>query len=325
MAAINKIYKKCNVSNSGIALFIVLWVLTIIMAIVFSFSFATRTETYSLISFKEGIERKFIAEAGIERAKIEILYRRQNPASEDIWRIDGTAYEDAFGEGYYKVKITDETGKVNINTASDIILRNLFSNMGIPSKEVDAIVDSIMDWKDKDDFHRLSGAESDYYMSLQNPYKAKNADFDTLEELIMVKGISSEMLYGKEDKRGIIDFLTLYSNANAINVNAAPKEVLSAIPGMTPEIADSIIKYRKDKEIKSLEEIRAILGGNYQQVAPYMSAVEGSVFSVDAAGYKKTLKGGYGIRSVIMFDNDKFRVLYYKMPVRAIDDRNITN
>jgi len=95
------------------------------------------------------------------------------------------------------------------------------------------------------------------------------------------------------------------------------------MPGMTPEIADSIIKYRKNKEIKGLEEIRAILGGNYQQMAHYINAVEGSVFSVDAAGYKKTIKGGYGIRAVIMRDNDnKFKVLYYKMPAKAIDDRD---
>ncbi|MDP2753256.1 MAG: DUF559 domain-containing protein, partial [Nitrospirota bacterium] len=54
-------------SPKGIALLLVLWVLTILMVISLSFSFMARTETYSTLSFKEGIEKKFIAEAGIER------------------------------------------------------------------------------------------------------------------------------------------------------------------------------------------------------------------------------------------------------------------
>ncbi len=48
-------------------------------------------------------------------------------------------------------------------------------------------------------------------MSLPNPYKAKNANFDTLEELLLVKGMTSEILYGNKEKKGIIDLLTIYS------------------------------------------------------------------------------------------------------------------
>ncbi len=313
-------------TREGIALLIVIWILTILMTIVFSFSFATRSETYSLMSFKEGIEKKYIAEAGIERAKIEILYRRQNPTAEDVWRMDGTVYEDSIGDDYYRVKIMDESGKVNINTASDIILRNLFLNLGISSKEVDIIVDSIMDWKDEDEFHRLYGAESDYYMSLQNPYKAKNAGFETLEELIMVKGISSEILYGNKERKGIIDFITIYSDSQVINVNTAPKEVLSAVPGITAEMADSIIDYRKDKEIKNLNEIIGILGANFHQMLPYINAFEGNTFGVYSSGHKKTTKGASGIKTVMRLeDNNKFRFLYYKIPVKSIDERDEDN
>ena len=94
-------------------------------------------------------------------------------------------------------------------------------------------------------------------MSLPNPYKAKNANFDTLEELLLVKGMTSEILYGNNEKKGIIDLLTVYSRTSIkINVNAAPKEVLMAIPGITPEIADSIISFREHDEIKKCRECR---------------------------------------------------------------------
>ncbi|MCK7509483.1 MAG: hypothetical protein MZV70_39250 [Desulfobacterales bacterium] len=55
-------------SQDGVALLIVLWVLTMLMVIVLSFSFMTRTETHATLTFREGIEKKFLAESGIQRA-----------------------------------------------------------------------------------------------------------------------------------------------------------------------------------------------------------------------------------------------------------------
>ena len=86
----------------------------------------------------------------------------------------------------------------------------------------DIIVDSILDWKDADDLHRLNGAESDYYLSLPNPYRAKDANFDTLEELLLVRGVTPEILYGGGETKGIIQYLTLRPDSSfTINVNVA--------------------------------------------------------------------------------------------------------
>lgn len=302
--------------NKGIALLLVLWVLTILMVIVFSFSFATRTDVISTIAFKEGVERKYIAEAGIERAILEIFYRRQHMAEEDVWRIDGREYEDRLGDGFYKVRILDESGKININTTSDIILRNLLLNIGVSDEEADVIVDSIMDWKDEDDFYRLNGAESEYYNSLPVPYKPKNAPFDVVEELLMVRGITPEILYGSNEKKGLINFITLYSKTNAININVAPKEVLSALPGISPEIADAIISYRQDKEIRDIGEVGEIIGAGFQLASPYMSSGDSELFTVDSIGYKDKSKGGYGIRATISISGGRIKILYYKRPMQ---------
>ena len=53
--------------DQGIALLLVLWILTILMLLVFSFSYMARTETYATMAFKSGAEKKFFAEAGLER------------------------------------------------------------------------------------------------------------------------------------------------------------------------------------------------------------------------------------------------------------------
>ncbi|MEK6673275.1 MAG: hypothetical protein AABY42_07355, partial [Nitrospirota bacterium] len=110
-------------SQSGVALLMVLWVLTLLMVIVLSFSFTARTETQSTLAFKEGVEKRFLAEAGIERGIIEIFYRKQNrsvPGSE-VWMTDGTIYKDSLGSGYYSVSIRDESGKVDINMVSEVL------------------------------------------------------------------------------------------------------------------------------------------------------------------------------------------------------------
>jgi general secretion pathway protein K len=320
-----RLWIKNEDSQRGVALLMVLWVLTILMVIVFSFSFMTRTETLSTSSFRGGTERKFIAEAGIERGIMELLYRNlyRNQTVElegmEIWKADGTSYTAQLGNGYYTVKLTAESGKVDINAASDVVLKNLLLNSGVQSEEADIIVDSIMDWKDPDDLHRLHGAENDYYTSLPNPYKAKDSKFDALEELLLVKGMTPEILYGQGDKPGIINFLTIYSRTNRINVNSAPKEVLMSIPNMTPEIAEVIINFRQNQEIKSMQEIQGILGENYAIMAPYISAGETNTFTIDSFGYKNNEKGNYAIRATVVISglagDDAHRYVYYKSPV----------
>jgi general secretion pathway protein K len=211
----------------------------------------------------------------------------------------------------------DESGKIDINRVSDLVLRNFFINYGINAEEADSIVDCIMDWKDRDDLYRLNGAESDYYMSLPKPYRAKDAPFDTLEELLLVKGMSYDILYGSQDKKGVIDFLTIYSKTNRININAAPFAVLMAIPGMTTEIADMIIEYRKEKEIKNLLEVGISAEAN-SLMAPYISITGTNIFTIDATGGKGEGKEGYTIRATLSVSGDKkFSYLYYKSPAKT--------
>ena len=168
-----------NNNQRGIALLTVLWVLTVLMVIVFSFSYMARTETLSTLSFKEGMEKRFLAEAGVQRGILELFYRKENlnkVLTEDqmVWIVDGRPYSGQVGDGNYTIKIIDESGKLDINTAPELLLRNLLGALGIEGTTLDTIADSILDWRDKDDLHRLNGAESDYYLSLPNPYKAKN-------------------------------------------------------------------------------------------------------------------------------------------------------
>jgi general secretion pathway protein K len=300
---------------------LVIWILAILMVVVLSVSYMTKVESRSTIAFKEGVEEKFLAEAGVERAAEEIMYRKLNlnvPIEEgketNIWKTDGTPNTFPLENGTCLVRIIDESGKIDINKVPDIILKGLLTNLGVKDEDADVIVDSIEDWRDADDLTRLNGAENDYYTSLPVPYKAKNADLESIEELLLVKGVTPELLHGTGGKPGLEDFITVYSENGTINVNAASKEVLMAIPGMTPELASAVLDFRKSAEIKQTADFQAIVGGAFAAMQPFISAGESSTFTVESVGRKSSKKPGFGVKAVITVSGNKFSYRYFKSP-----------
>ncbi len=111
----------------------------------------------------------------------------------------------------YMAGIVDESSKLNINVASSAKLQDL------PGMTPTA-ADSIIDWRDADSTPQPNGAESEFYEQLAEPYDAKNASFETVEELMLVNGWDSSLLFGYDVNRdGVVDQNEL---ANAGNVTA---------------------------------------------------------------------------------------------------------
>lgn len=311
-------------SERGVALLLVLWIITILMVIVMSFSFLTKTEANSTFFFKEGTEKKLLAEAGLERAKMEIIhrqtYRLQAAVLEgnEVVTINGKPNEVSVGSGKYVFILTQESGKININTMNDVtgaLLNTLLKNLGISEDQADVIVDSIMDWVDKDDVHRLHGAENQYYESLPKPYKTKNGPVDTLEELLLVKGMTPDILFGTKERKGLLNFLTVYGTYTKININSASKELLLTLPGITEDLAQKIIEQRNSTEFRTEQDVQAVLGTVYSGVSKYVDVTESEIYGVETLGFRADEKKGYGIRAVVLTQGDgTFRYLYYKSP-----------
>jgi hypothetical protein len=75
--------------------------------------------------------------------------------------------------------------------------------MALPGMTED-IADAILDWIDEDDEPREFGAEVEYYSALG--YGPKNGPLDTIEELLLVRGITPDLLFGADANRnGVID------------------------------------------------------------------------------------------------------------------------
>ncbi|MCG6537562.1 MAG: general secretion pathway protein GspK, partial [Syntrophales bacterium LBB04] len=300
-----------------------------------------RTELYSAASYRAAVMNRFLAEAGVERGIMEMMYRSANMGigqqqqqqqqqnivldEKQLVRVDGRPYSGKMEKGEYTYRITDESGKIGLNALTDntgILLKNLIINMGYPQEVADTVLDSLLDWRDQDENHRLNGAESDYYMSLPNPYKAKNRDLDAVEELLLVKGVTPVMLYGDGKRKGIINFLTVSSSTTTININAAPKEVLLAVPGMTPEKVDLILKFREAAAIQNIQELAlgggTTAGGSAAAVSSYLGTADSTVFCIEATGNREGGQRGYGIKAIVSLDGPAgYRYLYYKSPAQV--------
>ncbi len=95
--------------------------------------------------------------------------------------------------------LTDEAGKINLNTATEEMLAKL------PDMTAD-VPAAILDWRDADSEVTAGGAESDYYLLLPDPYECKNAPLETVEELLLVHLASRDLLFGEDANRnGVLD------------------------------------------------------------------------------------------------------------------------
>ncbi len=106
-----------------------------------------------------------------------------------FWFFGTPADTTAGTQGEYG--LVDEAAKLNLNTATLEMLK-LLPGM------TDDFAAAIIDWRDADDDVTFGGAESSTYAQKNPSYKAKNAPFESIEELALVSGATREILYGED-------------------------------------------------------------------------------------------------------------------------------
>ena len=104
--------------------------------------------------------------------------------------------------------LVDESSKININAITALDLDEDQSHallLAIPGM-TDEAADGILDWVDSDDDERTYGAESLTYEGFEPPYSAKNGACESIDELLLVSGVTPELLYGEDANRnGLLD------------------------------------------------------------------------------------------------------------------------
>ena len=275
-----------------------LWCLAILSLVVVGVLHTARMDLLTGKNFGDKIQARYLALAGIEKAEA-LLYQNAIDRSHSGKNHIGQLYNDpqdfreiALGRGTYSVLrrgrddegsgviygISDEESRLNVNTAGSDELTKI---QGLGSD----VATAISGWRSQG----RTDAETDYYMALRPPYQPRGAPFETVRELLMVRGVTPDLLLGKdihqsgllddlsdganeppkyqdtvsEDDLGWAGILTVDSsvkNVNAagddrVNIQSANETSLTTVNGITRDIARAIVAYRNQNRFQSIADL----------------------------------------------------------------------
>lgn len=249
-------------SEQGLALLLVIWVGAFFSLVLTGFAFSMRVETDATRNFRDHAQAVLLAEAGITQALADLANTKPSAGGPTEGFRPRHIGPRRYGPGTYEVRLTNEDGKISVNYAPEAVLRRLLDQSGVRDVRLqETIAASILDWRDLDDVERPSGAESTFYRSGARPYAAKNAPFQRIEELLSVRGMTRDILYGNisdphrrealqktlpesrefapKEYLGIRSSLTVYG-AGKVDYATAEREVLLAMDVPVDKIQDML-------------------------------------------------------------------------------------
>ncbi|RJR17555.1 MAG: general secretion pathway protein GspK [Desulfobacteraceae bacterium] len=251
--------------NRGIALLLAVLVMGVLVAVALHFNVSMRLDLMASGRTEKGIKTSALAKSGLHIA-VAALYEDGKQSDIDTVREPWAKIQALglysgvlFAEGGCEVKISDHCGRINVNRILDsegkpdpkqrALLQRLLGErrFGIDSEEISGLLDAITDWLDEDDQITGFGAESSYYLSLANPYQCKNGQMDSLEELLLIRGVTREIYFGTDERPGISSFLTIHGDGR-ININTAGEAVLFALSEQIDrDMAERMVLFRAEE------------------------------------------------------------------------------
>ena len=203
---------KSEIRNpqSGTVLIVTIWVVLVLAGLALVFARSMRVSAAVSANHVASLQAECIAAGALEYlvAKLSASTQETETSSQTT-----DSYTDMqVGQGYFWILrsnlesdrdvdygLTDEAGKINLNSASQEMLQRL------PGMTAE-LAASIIDWRDTDSEVTTGGAEDEYYLLQSSAYHCKNAPLETVDEILLIKGASEEMLYGEDTNlNGILD------------------------------------------------------------------------------------------------------------------------
>lgn len=224
--------------------------------------------------------------------------------------------------------LIDESAKLNLNAIVAFDLdeeqarQMLLQIPGMTSETAD----SILDWIDDDDDRRTYGAESDTYQSLANPYAARNGPLESLDELLLVQGVTPQLLYGEDANRnglldpdendgeaslpldnadGLLDpgwsaYLTVHSRESNLRADGSPRinvneELLADLyDQLQQELGDEIARFITAYRIYGATNVEP-LEGESSGLASTGDGTTDEALRRTAGGLARAIAGGEGV------------------------------
>ncbi|WP_163338233.1 type II secretion system minor pseudopilin GspK [Desulfopila sp. IMCC35008] len=257
-------------NNEGMALLITIMVISLLVAVTIQFSRGMRQNYLTAATSMDGWQQHLIANSALNIGSLLLENDGEEndfDSLQDVWgTLEAEVFQGLFARGELELQVQDLSGLLQINSLVEHGKEGENNNNANENREIlkqlllsgtfelegeemaRDIVDALVDWLDEDDRESDFGAESGYYRSLNEPYSCRNGAVATIEELLLVKGITPELLMGEGDNKGLADFVTVFGNDGTININTAPGELIRAMaPQLSMDMIDTLTEYRKEE------------------------------------------------------------------------------
>jgi general secretion pathway protein K len=247
-------------TERGFVLPAVLLVLTLLAAVVTELAGSARIEASMVRAYRDGVVARHLAEAAVHQAIREIMSPSQVAALDETGQVvfyralPGQTTptrlptlprrQVPLGPGEFSYRITDESGRLAVNTAAPDRVDRLLAALELDRARRDVVNDSLQDWRDANELHRLHGAESDFYATRPVPHRARNANLQDASELLQIRGVTRELYEGTAERPGLSELVTAVA-LGSVNVNTAAPLVLKALGLSEAEIADVVQTRRR--------------------------------------------------------------------------------
>lgn len=233
------------------------------------------------------------------RQNIQVVVDQANMRAEILFRLGTTSFS-AYGLGlgpdaiildnrlYHGIgtsflRLQDNRGLLNLNQADDASLQRFLGVLGVPADQRGRMVDTLRDYIDADNLHRINGAEAQDYIERGLP-PPTNTRLITSWDAKRIMGWNVPQLW--RDNQFVS--LTTTSLAVGINPNTAAAQVLASLPGVTDEIARNMVKHRQVSPFANIDEVASFSG-----VSPAQFIFTMSFFPSDSIRVIQLADGGH--------------------------------
>ncbi|MBI4831347.1 MAG: type II secretion system minor pseudopilin GspK [Candidatus Lindowbacteria bacterium] len=273
-----RISRRPRLDERGIALLLTLLVTIILAVVVLEVNYLMRVHATLSGNLLDSLKAETAARSAVEKAKALLLndfladYKKglASDALDEGWAAEIRIETKS---GVADATISDEMGKINLNrlvkrpaaaggaetpdTAMVESVKRLFELLELDPN----LIDCIIDWIDENDQEEPFGAENPYYESLTPLMNSKDGPLDSVDELLFVKGFDSKILYGDDEKPGLVDFVTVCGDEHGfVNINTADEKVIAAIVN-SESLASTIVDSRESSSFVSSEDLTTRVAG----------------------------------------------------------------
>ena len=202
---------KLPAARRGAALIVALWTILILSLLISGLAYEMHIQSGITSYSRKRLKAQVAARGGAEYAKFLLAKSFETSAFEEAdldketFRVLSKNLERGIGvsgikvemgEAFATVDVVPEAGRRNVNLLQDEDWEELLDQAGVPEEIWPDLIDCFMDFTDANDDHRLHGAEADDAFYKERGYAPKNAPLDTIDELLLVKGFTPEIVYG---------------------------------------------------------------------------------------------------------------------------------